>query len=110
MGVEHTPKPKKDPNAGHAFAKGHGHQQEENTPEKEIKVQAHLAQLRKDVAERNAYPTSDLIMLRDEEEAERELQITVTDRIAEVEAAIARQKATQKWVKEEMARNAALDL
>ncbi len=86
MGIEPKPVVKKEKETsinGRAFAPGKGVQQEMSGPEKEAKVDAHLAQLRKDVEvrtgvmgghkyERVGYPRSDLIVMAEEEQAERD--------------------------------------
>lgn len=56
---------------GRAFAPGKGVQQESG-PEKEAKVRKHLDQLAAEAKARSVYPYSDMIVLRDEAQAEME--------------------------------------
>lgn len=97
LGIEHAPKAKKDPNAGAAFAKNVGVQQDEPSDEKEANVQAHLTQLAAEAKARylnhvaqhphvEEFPRSDLIVMAEEEQAERDLKAKYDKLAADISA------------------------
>lgn len=93
LGIPHKPKAEKETSInGRAFAPGKGVQQEVSSEEKEVKVRAHLDKLASECkaryldecskypyVEEHSYPRSDMVVLMEEAQAQREIESGIVD-------------------------------